>query len=340
MAATRHDLSSSRARVRAILILLLLVGSTGCSVCGSSVQPTELPPPPVTVSRLSIVGFSDTAVEGDELTLRVMAALSDQTSEDVTARATWESSNSAIATVNASGVLTAVGVGECDIRVTYRTVTTSQRLTVAPRFAGYGTVVGVLTDNVANRAIVGARVEVTDGPNTGRSAISDGNGYFSIGNVLNGTMTLRVTHDAFFQTDVQAVVQGNTRRDIQMRPLPPPPYAGTYNVGLTVAQDTCRQVTPAASGQVQLSGTATTVTVRIVERGITRSYNGQIGGDGSFSAVNGNGTTSSTGWGPSHTYSGSVSGRVSGNTVTGSERLNFTSGCPGQVLVINFSGAK
>jgi hypothetical protein len=116
--------------------------------------------------------------------------------------------------------------------------------------------------------------------------------------------------------------------------------AGTYNVSLNVVQDTCLQIFPGGSGQVQLSGTATTITVRIVERGITRGYNGTIAGDGTFSAVTGNGSTSSTGWYPSHDYTGSVSGRVSGNSVSGTERLNFTTGCPGQVLVINFGGAR
>ena len=121
---------------------------------------------------------------------------------------------------------------------------------------------------------------------------------------------------------------------------PPPPYVGTYNVSLSVAQDTCLQIVPATSGQVQLSGTATSITVRIIERGITRSYSGAIAGDGTFSAVTGSGSTSSTGWYPSHDYTGSVTGRVSGNSISGAERLNFTSGCPGQVLVINFGGSR
>lgn len=327
-------------RSRALVVVVLLAACTGCSACGSSVQPTELPPPPVTVTSISISGLGESTTVGEELSARLTASLSDQTTQDVTSQATWETSDAAVATVSSSGVVTTLSAGECSIRAVYRNVSASTRLSVAPRSPGLGTIAGVVSDSVSGRPVVGARVTVVDGSDAGRASQTDDNGYYSLGGVVNGALMLRVVRDGYSQADIQATVLGNTRTDIQLRPLPPPPYTGVYNVTFSVAQDTCRQVTPAATGQVQLSGTATTVTVRIVERGITRSYNGTIAGDGSFSAVNGAGSTSSAGWGPAHDYSGNVTGRVTGDRVTGTERLNFTSGCPGQVLVINFGGAR
>lgn len=327
-------------RFRAWLIVFTLLLTSGCNVCGSSVAPTVTPPPVVTVSSVTIAGMGAEGLVGDELSLTLAAALSDQTTKDVTAQATWESSNTAVATVSPAGRLVMAGPGECEIKATYQGATTSRHLVVSRPSPGIGLVAGVLSDATTQRPVVGARVEIVDGVNIGKFATSDGNGYYAIPNIINGTMTLRITRDGYITTDAPATVLGNTQVDVQVRPVPPPPYAGTYNVSLTVVQDTCLQIFPAASGQVQLSGTATTITVRIVERGITRSYNGTIAGDGTFSAVTGNGSTSSTGWYPSHDYTGSVSGRVSGNSVSGTERLNFTTGCPGQVVVINFGGAR
>lgn len=327
-------------RHRTLIVIFTVLLTSGCNVCGSSVAPTVVPPPAVTVTGVTIAGMGGEGTVGDELSITLTASLSDQSTQDVTTQATWESSDANVATVSSSGRLVMVGPGECEIKGTYKGVATTRRLSVVRPSPGIGLVAGVLSDATSGRAVVGARVEIVNGVNAGLFTVSDGNGYYAIPNIVNGQLTLRVTRDGYIATEATANVLGNTQVDIRVTPVPPPPYAGTYNVSLTVVQDTCLQVFPAASGQVQLSGTATTITVRIIERGITRSYNGTIAGDGTFSAVTGNGSTSSTGWSPSHDYTGSVTGRVSGNSVSGTERLNFTSGCPGQVLVINFGGAR
>ena len=312
---------------RTAAVIVTLVLTSGCNVCGSSVAPTVVPPPVVTVNAVTIAGMGAEGIVGDELSITLTAALSDQTTQDVTTQATWESSNTSVATISPAGRLVLVGPGECDIKATYKTASASRHLLVSRPSPGIGLVAGVLSDATNGRPVVGARVEIVTGDNAGKFAVSDGNGYYAIPNIINGQVTLRVSRDGYITGDTVATVLGNTQVDIRVTPVPPPPYAGTYNVSLSVVQDTCQQIFPAGSGQVQLSGTATTITVRVVERGITRSYNGTIAGDGSFSAVTGNGSTSSTGWYPSHDYTGSVTGRVSGNTVTGTERLNFTTGC-------------
>ncbi len=303
-------------------------------------QPTATAPPPPTVTGIVIGGVGASGTAGDQLNLSATAMLSDQSTLDVSSQTTWESSNPGVANVAAGGRLTMIAAGECEVRASYAGVTGTMRVVVTPRAPDFGTIAGVVSDSDTGGPVVGARVEVVGGQSGGRFSPTDGNGYYSIGGVLNGPLTTRVTRDGYVATEVQTTVAGNTRFDIRLRPLPPPPYVGTYNVSLSVSQDTCGQVVPAASGQVQLSGTTTTVTVRIIERGITRSYNGTIAGDGTFAAANANGTTSGSSWMTYHVYSGTITGRVTGNSISGTERLNFTSGCPGQLLVLTFGGSK
>ncbi|MDP2388947.1 MAG: Ig-like domain-containing protein, partial [Acidobacteriota bacterium] len=48
--------------------------------------------------------------------LRAVAALSNATTQDVTAQATWTSSNPGVATVSSSGLVTVMGFGGVEIR--------------------------------------------------------------------------------------------------------------------------------------------------------------------------------------------------------------------------------
>jgi hypothetical protein len=60
--------------------------------------------------------------------------MSDTSSRPATADATWQSSNTAVATVSA-GVVTGVGAGEADISATYQNVTGKVHVTIAPAAA-------------------------------------------------------------------------------------------------------------------------------------------------------------------------------------------------------------
>ena len=62
------------------------------------------------------------------------AALSDTSSKSVTPDATWQSSNTAVAAVNA-GMVTGVAVGEADISATYQNVTGKLHVTITPAAA-------------------------------------------------------------------------------------------------------------------------------------------------------------------------------------------------------------
>ncbi|MCB9547706.1 MAG: Ig-like domain-containing protein [Myxococcales bacterium] len=86
--------------------------------------------PGVAVSGLTFRGFDDGELAiGEEQRATVEAAFADGTSRDVTAEATWTSSNPDVASVSA-GVITAVGVGTATITVELQQARASIDLTV------------------------------------------------------------------------------------------------------------------------------------------------------------------------------------------------------------------
>src|SRR5207302_1797425 len=83
--------------------------------------------------------------------LKATAALSDGTNQDVTAQASWQSSNSVVAQVSA-GQLLALAAGEVDVTVTYLDVTASIHVAVTPP-----TVKGVVIGSAPVGMLVGDR---------------------------------------------------------------------------------------------------------------------------------------------------------------------------------------
>ncbi|MCM2258293.1 MAG: carboxypeptidase-like regulatory domain-containing protein [Vicinamibacteria bacterium] len=60
------------------------------------------------------------------------------------------------------------------------------------------TLQGYVTDSSTGRPVAGATVTILDGPNSGRSTTTDGNGYFVLPNLTQSGFTIRVcapTHD-------------------------------------------------------------------------------------------------------------------------------------------------
>lgn len=69
-------------------------------------------------------------VEDGAVQFTATATYSDATTEDVTTLATWDSENDAVATVNATGLVTPVGTGLCDITATYASITGLEEIEV------------------------------------------------------------------------------------------------------------------------------------------------------------------------------------------------------------------
>ena len=90
-------------------------------------QPTPTtptpPPPPPTVTQVVISGEVALVAIMQTSQLVASATLSNGESRDVTSEAAWESSNTTVADVSPSGLVTARGFGVADIRATYEGVT-------------------------------------------------------------------------------------------------------------------------------------------------------------------------------------------------------------------------
>jgi hypothetical protein len=107
----------------------VLAGVVACSGGDSSgPKPTGPNTPTISVSSVSVTGTPPTI--GGTVQFTAMATFSNGITQDVTSQATWQSSNPAILTVSALGVVTAVGLGDADVRATYQSVSGSQHVTL------------------------------------------------------------------------------------------------------------------------------------------------------------------------------------------------------------------
>lgn len=148
-----------------------------------------------------------------------------------------------------------------------------------------------------------------------------------------------------------SVASASTRVDVILTPNVNVSGAyGTFSLTLSVSQQNCEfPITPGATGTLTLSGQAdgSNMTATIVERGTTRSYGGSMRQDGSFSGSGGGFIAGLLDEllisGPAvdmHDYTGTLQGRVTGGSVSGSETINFAAPCPGKTLVIAFGGKR
>jgi hypothetical protein len=312
---------------------------TGLAGCGGT--PVAPPPPPPTITGVSLAGITDPAVAGQTVQLEATATFSDGTTQKVTSQASWTSSSDAVATVSSTGMVTFVSAGEVDLRATYRATTGTTHVTVVPIIVRYA-LDGVVSDAANKRGVQNARVEILDGPNAGRSTQTDGTGAYRIADIAAGRITIRVTHPSFETSERSVTLSADTRLDIAIRArVDVTGFYGTFNVKFTIAEQTCQfPITPGPNGQLILSGRPDggNFQAKIVERGTSRTYAGVMQSDGRFT---GNASGLLPGFGPvilKHDFTGSLEGRVSGGSVTATEKIVYAAPCPGKIAKFNLSG--
>lgn len=117
---------------RLVFLMILVTAFAGCggSDSGGSPaspsSPTTPTTPTVTVTGVNVTGAgcggsscSITTI-GGTVQLTAAATKSDGSSQDVTSAATWNSTNTAIATVSSSGLVTVKKGGSCDVTAVYQ----------------------------------------------------------------------------------------------------------------------------------------------------------------------------------------------------------------------------
>src|SRR5438876_950738 len=137
-------------KLRVALPVLLLAGCGGNS--SSSSTPSIPVAPTATVSSIAVSGNSPALGETSQFT--ATATLPTGATQDVTAQATWQSSDAAVATVSSAGVVRSMAAGDADITATYSGVRGSQHVRVAAAVVPARTLTGIITDDRTGLPIV------------------------------------------------------------------------------------------------------------------------------------------------------------------------------------------
>ncbi len=102
-----------------VLALSVVIFTVACS---------SSPAVPTTVATRSISGTAPAV--GGKSQYSAQAVLPDGAVENVTSTATWQSADTAIATVSSTGVVTGVTVGTTTVTATYQGVSVAQKITI------------------------------------------------------------------------------------------------------------------------------------------------------------------------------------------------------------------
>jgi len=175
---------------------MMVVAAVACTACGRLLTD----PDTATVKSLIVAGTPP--VIGESSPFAAMAVHPDGTSTTVTADATWRSSNTAVASVSANGIVTAKSHGSVEISATYSGARGAFAFNVADEAAL--TLSGTITDAATRVGIAGATIVVKDVSNNTRAATTTGTGRYSIDELPSGTLELTVRADGY-TTSVQSI---------------------------------------------------------------------------------------------------------------------------------------
>ena len=213
---------------RHLLIGGLIVAAVALAYCSDNKTPVTPIAPTPAATALRVTGNTQGLDVNQTTQLAAVASLTDGTSRDVSAEAAWRSFNTAVATVSARGLLTAVGLGRTGVSAQYQGRLSTADVLVLPS----GTY--ILRGTVAEPGPVPigeARVEVIDGPHAGRSATTNRfSGTYEIYG-LSGNLSVRVTKDGFVVDTKSVSLTENRVLDFELRPTAAPlPIAGNYRL--------------------------------------------------------------------------------------------------------------
>ena len=336
-------MTATRRHCRLAFLLIAAAAAARC-INGSPESHLTAPTGP-TLSTLVVTGLGETANPGQTVQLTATATYSDTTTSDVTQLVQWRSGNEGIATVSSGGLVTFVAIGETDIRATLTAITAAAMVRVTAAPIPRHTLSGRVTDADNGRPLAEARVEILDGADAGKFAVTAADGDYAIQDLTQGTFNVRVSRRDFDSAQRPVTLTESTRLDVALRPLiDVTDTYGTYRITLRVLRQQCSEpVALGTSGQVVLSGRRDGTGFRLIirERDTQRQYDGRMREDGSFSA-RGDGLFAGIGPGPvrTHDYTGEIFGRVTGNRIEGTEAAKYGAPCPGGFIDISFSGSK
>jgi hypothetical protein len=156
------------------------------------------------------------------------AKLSDGTTQTVTSQAAWSSSNTAVATVASTGMVTGVGLGEVDITATDANVSGILHIALVRTAPPTFTLSGTVTDNFSHGILPNIVVQITSGPNSGVTTRTDATGNYAIAGLSPGTFNVSFSAVSYYTVTNTVTFVADTRLDVVLpRNLLIPPD-GTY----------------------------------------------------------------------------------------------------------------
>ena len=197
------------------ILTVVMVGMLAAAASGCGRDTTAPSPTPAAVS----VSGSVPAV-GGTAQLVATATLSGGVAQNVTGQATWQSSNTAVATVTSAGIVTVLADGEADISATFQSVTGKLHLVISTVPSSFG-LSGNVTDAATGAALSGFTVQVIDGPNAGKTATTDSAGRYAIPEVAKGTTTVAASGASYDTQSRTVTIAGDTQLDFALRRTAP-----------------------------------------------------------------------------------------------------------------------
>jgi len=114
--------------LRALGVFVAIFSLSACG--GTMTTPSSPSQNTISASNLAISGFMTLSAKGETGRLSAMVTFSDGSIQDKSSAAQWASANLAIATVNSSGMVTAVNDGQTTITATFGNVSGSRMILV------------------------------------------------------------------------------------------------------------------------------------------------------------------------------------------------------------------
>lgn len=190
------------------------------AACGGSTT-TTTPTAPTAATPIA-VGVTTAATDRTTSQLTAVASFADGTTQDVTMSSAWQSSDPAIATVSASGLVAGVNGGNVDVRATFRTVVGTLRLSMASGPGLRVAITGIVLEGSTRSVLRDARVVVSASPDAGASTVTGAGGLFTLPGLSTGSVTLTVTKDGYqTSTNPGIVLAGGTNVELWLFPIPP-----------------------------------------------------------------------------------------------------------------------
>lgn len=196
-----------------------------CARSDTAPAPTA-PTPPASSTIVSGIVVTSQSTSATTFQLAATAKMSDGSSRDVTALSMWQSSNTAIAIISPSGMLTVVSEGDVEARATYQGVIGSLRLSLSrmPAPNAHFALSGVAREPKPNlRVLAGARIQITSGPDAGLSVVTAADGTFRFASVSAAALVaMEATKDGYLPWRLSNLTLDKDRvLDVDLFPTPP-----------------------------------------------------------------------------------------------------------------------